>query len=85
MISRNSKTIHGKSRKGGKAKGIAQFKVYEKFEEILLLSEADLLMKWRTRVTQHGMVVQKALSHIWCGPILTVMSILAKKNRTRRV
>ena len=41
MMTRNAKTIHGKPRKGGKAKGIAQFKVHYKFEQILLLAEAD--------------------------------------------
>ena len=64
MMTRNAKKIYGKPRKGGEAKGISQFKFHHKFEQILLQEEEDFLMEWRTRVSQHGMMVQKTLSHI---------------------
>ena len=49
MMTRNAKTIYGKPRKGGKAKGIAQFKFHEKFEQILNQAEVDFTSEMEKR------------------------------------
>ena len=49
MMRRQANKIYGKPRKGGKAKGIAQFKCHEKFEQILNQAEVDFTSEMEKR------------------------------------
>ena len=49
MITRDTKTIYGKPRKGKKAKGVGHFKVHDKFEEMLLQAESDFAREMEKR------------------------------------